>query len=85
MLKDRSLKSIAVNYEPIYVFYEVICTVSDHIKWSHNELKRCTYGADTVNFSNERCPSYSVLIGLFPCEEHNDVCMTKHDVAVAGD
>ena len=36
-------------------------------KWSHNGLKRCAYGADTVSFSNERCPSYPVYIGPFPC------------------
>ena len=41
----------------------------EHAKWSHNGLKRCAYGADTVSFSNEQCPSYPVYIGPFPCAE----------------
>ena len=59
-----------MNYEPNQVFCVEIYTVLEHAKWSHNGLKRCAYGADTVSFSNERCPSYPVYIGPFPCASH---------------
>ena len=45
-----------------------IYAVLEHAKSSHNGLKRCAYGADMVSFSNERCPSYPVYIGPFPCD-----------------
>ena len=57
---------IAVNYVPNQVFYEEIYAVLEHVKWSHNRLKRCTYDADTVSFSDERCPSYPVSEAHFP-------------------
>ena len=65
--QDRSLKFIIVNYGPNQVFYVEIYAVLEHVKWSHNELNRGAYGADTVSFSDERCPSYPVYVGPFPC------------------
>ena len=58
---------ITANYEPYQVFYVEIYAVVQHVKWYHNGLKRCAYSVDTVSFSDERCPSYPVHIGPFPC------------------
>ena len=67
MLRNRSIKFIPVNYEPNQVFYVEFYAVLEHVKWSHNGLKPCAYGADTVSFRDERCPSSTVYVGPFPC------------------
>ena len=59
-----------MNYEPNQVF---CVDVLEHANWSHNGLKRCAYGADTVSFSNERCPCYPVYIGHFPVKPPADI------------